>query len=488
MRLTLLIVLIAAAVGLVAAAPASAASAFTIRGAGWGHGVGMSQYGAAGYAKHGWTHEQILTHYFTGTQIGTVPAATVVRVLLQSPQKATFSGADAAGDQKLDPTARYSVRTISGGRVELLDSSGASVTTSDAPLKVSNADDKPILLAGGSVNGLSNGRYRGSFEFRPGTLGEILAVNVVGLEQYVAGVIGNEAIPSWPIEALEAQAVASRSYGVATSRNGKGGWDLYPDTRSQVYKGIAGENPNTTKATTLTAGQIVTYAGKPATTFFFSTSGGETESIENAFVGSAPLPYLKGVDDPYDDESPYHRWGPIVMSRSAAGAKLGSLVKGSFKRIKVLQRGVSPRIVRAQVIGTGGATDVTGATLRSKFGLRDSWMTFNSATAEVQPPSEQPAPTPATPTTPAPASGGASAGGAAAGARAARVTRSRVVGAAYPARPGTDVVLQRRVHGTWVRAASTHLGTTRRYKVYLPGPGRYRVVIGGLPGPTVRSR
>jgi stage II sporulation protein D len=124
------------------------------------------------------------------------------------------------------------------------------------------------------------------------------------------------------------------------------------------------------------------------------------------------------------------------------------------------------------VVGTGGRTEVTGSQLRSRFGLRDTWMTFNSATADVEPPAEPPAPA-----TPAPSTGGAT---------AARAQRARVVGSAYPARPGTTVVLERRVGPRWARAGATHLGSTRRYKVTLPGPGRYRIVVGDLPGPTVR--
>lgn len=478
MRRTLLCLL----AGLVLAAPASAASTFTIRGAGFGHGVGMSQYGAAGMAKQGWSHERILAHYFSGTQLGTAPADTVIRVLMQSPRTATFTGATNAGTEKLDPARRYQVRAAAGGRVELLGAAGKPVAAFDAPLRVTNAADDPITLVGTAGNGVRDGAYRGWFEFRPGALGEVLAINALGLEQYVAGVIANEAIPSWPADALEAQAVAARTYAIATGRGAKNGWDQYPDTRSQMYRGAGSEQPSTNKAVNGTAGQIVTYAGKPATTFFFSTSGGRTESVENGFPGAQPQPYLVSVDDPYDDLSPYHRWGPIKMSRAAAGGRLGRLVKGSFKGIKVLRRGGSPRIVRAAVVGSGGRTEVTGADLRRVFGLRDTWMTFNSATADVETPAQQP--DPVTPATPAPAPSGSGTGGATAAGHA----RSRVVGSAYPARPGTAVALQRRAGGRWVPAGATRLGATRRYKVSLPGPGIYRVVIGGLPGPTVRAR
>lgn len=274
--------------GAFAAVPAGAASALTIRGAGFGHGVGMSQYGAAGFAEHGYTHAQILAHYFPGTEIGRVGTDTVVRVLLASPQTATFTGATNAGTVKLDPDQRYGARSASSGRVDLLDARGRVMATFDAPLRATNRADGPVTLLGTAGNGVRDGAYRGWLEFRPGAMGEVLAVNAVGLEQYVAGVIANEAIPSWPLEALESQAVASRGYALTTLRTEERGWDLYPDTRSQVYRGVTGENPNTNRAVNATAGEVVTYGGQPITTFYFSTSGGETENIENVWAGSPP--------------------------------------------------------------------------------------------------------------------------------------------------------------------------------------------------------
>jgi len=475
--------LLAVAATLAAAAPAGAAATLTINGAGFGHGIGMSQYGAAGMAKQGWDHPRILAHYFQGTEIGQAPADTVVRVLLQSPQTARFTNATHAGTKELDPARTYGAKA-SGDQVALLSDRGRTLARFKAPLRVTNAADEPIKLLGTAGNGVPDGTYRGWFEFRPGSMGEVLAINAVGLEQYVAGVIANEAIPSWPAAALRAQAVAARGYAITTSRGGEKGWDQYPDTRSQVYRGVVGEHPNTNKAVNATAGQVVTYKGKPITSYFFSTSGGHTENVENVWPGAEPQPYLRGVPDPYDDLSPYHRWGPIRMSRAAATSKLGSLVKGRLKGIRVTKRGASPRVLRAVVVGTGGTTTVTGDQLRSRFGLRDTWMSFNAATAEVEVPAETDAPAPAEDE--APAGGGSSAGGATI-ARAG-LRGPRVVGSAYPAAPGTPVVLQRRTGDRWTRVGQTRLGTTRRYKIGLPGPGRYRVVVGDAPGPIVRLR
>lgn len=473
------IALLSCAAALALAAPAGAASTLTIKGAGFGHGIGMSQYGAAGMAKEGWSHEKILAHFFQGTEIGQAPDDTVVRVLLQSPQTARFSGATNAGTKKLDPAKTYGA-TAAGEQVKLLGDGGRTLATFNAPLRVTNAADEPVKLLGTAGNGVPNGTYRGWFEFRPGSMGELLAINAVGLEQYVAGVIANEAIPSWPMAALEAQAVAARGYAITTSRGGESGWDQYPDTRSQVYRGVAGENPNTNKAVNATAGQVVTFEGDPITSYFFSTSGGKTENVENVWPGAEPRPYLTSVDDPYDGISPYHRWGPIRMSMDQASAKLGSLVKGRLKGIRVTKRGASPRVVKAVVVGSAGNTTVTGDQLKARFGLRDTWMTFNGATAEVE--------TPAQPEDEQKGGSGSGAGSGG-GATAARsgIAGPRVVGSSYPAKPGTEVVLQRREGKRWQRVGATRLGTTRRYKLALPGPGRYRIVVGDAPGPIVRA-
>src|SRR5204863_5253181 len=98
-----------------------------------------------------------------------------------------------------------------------------------------------------------------------------------------------------------------------------------------------------------------------------SSSGGYTENVENVFTNSDPQPWLKGVADPYDSVSPYHRWGPYTFSTSGLDRKLGSYVHGRFRGLDVLERGVSPRIVRARVRGSSGNVRVTGPQLRNRL-------------------------------------------------------------------------------------------------------------------------
>jgi SpoIID/LytB domain protein len=270
----------------IAAGPATAqATELVVQGAGWGHGVGMSQEGARGFAEHGYSYEQILAHYYSGTVLGQAPASARVRVLI--------------------------------------------------------------------------GRH----------------VHGMPLETYVRGVVSAEMPSSWPAAALEAQAVAVRTYAL-TAHAGGSRFDVYADTRSQVYRGAAAYTPATDAAVAATAGQIVTYEGAPAITYFFASSGGRTENVENAFPGASPQPWLRGVRDPYE-HGPLHSW-TVALSYAAASARLRGLVRGRFEGIEVLTRGYSPRILTANVLGSAGRTLVSGAELAGRLGLYGTWAYFGA--------------------------------------------------------------------------------------------------------------
>lgn len=341
----------------VTAAVARAACDLDIRGAGDGHGIGMSQYGAEGYALHGAPYAAILAHYYQGTALGLTSPTRTVRVLLAD-GAASFTGATAAAGTPLRAGATYGVTAASGGRVALRTSAGRVLATAPAPLTVTGP--APLDVPG-------HGTYRGTLRFSPDGHGRVLTVNAVGLDDYVRGVVAAEMPSSWPVAALEAQAVAARTYAITTEL-GASAYDLYDDTRSQVYGGVGAETPATDAAVAATSGQIVTYDGRPAVTYFFASSGGHTESIQNVWPGSTPEPWLVGVPDPYDGVTgnPYHSWSS-TMTLTSAQARLSGLVRGRLIGIAVTGRGVSPRVVAAQVVGTGGRVTVTGAELAQRF-------------------------------------------------------------------------------------------------------------------------
>lgn len=367
---TLAAVTALAAIG--GAVPASAdAAGWIVRGAGFGHGIGMSQYGAYGMAQEGWSYKRILRHYYKGTSLGKAPSRPV-RVLLQaSDPYVRFRGATRANRRlRLSPGVTHVVRRVGGGRLALFGRGGKRLGTFSR-LQVTRGG-APIKLMGPAINGVNGGRYRGAFSLHPGSTGGVTAVNALPIDDYVQGVVAGEMPSSWDHDALRAQAVAARTYALTTRKTGEI-FDQYPDTRSQVYLGVSGETAPTNRAVRRSAGDVLTHDGEPATTFYFSTSGGRTENIENSFVGAPPQPWLKSVKDPYDSISPKHRW-TVRMSNRLMGARLGA--PGRLRRIKVLDRGVSPRIVRARIVGTNGSTVLTGPEIRARLGLDDTWARF----------------------------------------------------------------------------------------------------------------
>jgi stage II sporulation protein D len=347
------------------APPANAAVSWVVHGRGFGHGVGMSAYGAYGFAKHGKDYRFILGHYYRGTTLGNLTGTRVVRVLLDiSPGDVGFSRATSACGVALDPARSYQAHS-SGNAIVLRSSGGKRLATCGRKLRA--AGNGTIEIAGA-------GAFRGALETVPteSDPGSLNVVNALALEQYVKGVMPNEVPPSWPVEELKAQSVAVRSIAI-TGDVGGNGFDLYSDTRSQVYEGLESEYPQTNAAVDATRGQVVMYGGEIAQTFYSACSGGHTESVVNVF--GTHIPYLVGVPDPYDYYCPLHKW-TLKFSGPEISERLGGYLEGRLKQVVVTKRGVSPRIITAKLIGTGGVSTVTGSQLEVALGGYDTWMTF----------------------------------------------------------------------------------------------------------------
>jgi len=351
------------ACALPAAAPA--AGTWVVHGAGYGHGVGMGAYGAYGFGKHGYGYRQILRHYFTGIRIGEVAARSrQVRVLLSvSPGDIRFSGARRACGRSLDPARTYAAHR-NGVSVRLLTGSGRLLARCGGRLQ---AGGRPIVR----VEGL--GAYRGALEVVPtaSAAGSLNAVNRVDVESYARGSVPGEVPPEWPMATLKAFAVAVRSIALSTDVEGNG-FELYADTRTQIYGGVGLESPRIDRAVRATRGRVATYRGDVAQTVYSSSSGGRTES---GFLGAPEIPYLRSVPDPYDRYSPQHRWS-FRFSQAEMEARLRSHLRGRLRAIRVTKRGDSPRIDYARLIGTSGATTIRGDVLAAALGLYDRWAYF----------------------------------------------------------------------------------------------------------------
>lgn len=348
---------------------------FTFRfpGRGFGHGVGMSQYGAYGMALDGKSAEDIITTYYRGTTISELPTTTV-RVLLvggaprarvSSSDELTVGGGDGDGSQTLPGDTELFVRHAGGGRIVVARADGRTVAERKGSLVLTPKD-------GGTIS-LNGTRYRGSLQVTQ--LGSsVRVINVIDLEDYLLGVVPREMPASWGDRApavLEAQAITARSYAIATKKAGP--FDMYADERSQVYGGAGGEDSRTSAAVRATAGKVATYQGKVATTYFFSTSGGRTENSENVF--SNPVPYLVSINDAtYDRISPRHLWRGEDIQRFT-DTRLGQLLGTKpVLSMKIIKRSASPRALRVRITTrSGGVKIMTGPEVRRALGLRSHW-------------------------------------------------------------------------------------------------------------------
>jgi stage II sporulation protein D len=313
-RLRLGVALVLAVAVCATAGTARAATAMIVTGHGWGHGVGMSQWGAYGYALHGWKYRRILEHYYPGTKVGHVPEAHVRVLLTQGASSVTVGCAtplvvtDGRRLTRKLPAGTYGV----GSRLVFpVRKHGAGFSFGHfALLKCARA---PLTFDGREYHGTLALRNQG---------GAISVVNGVALDTYLRGVVPAESPSHWPTAALQAQAVAARSYAISELRPDSW-YDLLPTTADQVYSGVRAENPRTDHAVYSTLGEVLTYGGQVARTYYSSSSGGRTESVQDAWSGAAPIPYLRSVPDPYDSYSPHHDWGPYELSGNGLASKLG---------------------------------------------------------------------------------------------------------------------------------------------------------------------
>jgi stage II sporulation protein D len=434
---------------LAAPVAADAATRWVVKGGGWGHGLGMSQYGAYGQALDGRGYRKIVHHYYRDTELG--QASGRVRVLLQaSVGSSTFGGANRVGSHRIKPGRNYIVRR-SGGSIVVKTPRGKRVARSSGVLRVTGPE--------GLVTVAGKGSYRDAIEYRPGLSGGVTAVNRVELENYIKGVVPLESPASWPIEALKAQAVAARSYALGTG----GGpiFDHYDTTASQVYGGYSAEQARTNRAVAKTRGEVLRHRGKVIVAYFHSTSGGHTEDNENIFTGSTPLPYIRGVRDPWDKTSPYHRWR-VSYSARRLGSALGV---GRLRSVRINSRGASPRILYATFRGSSGRNRLHGYNgIRARLGLRDAPSTFKKITSR-----------------------GSTASAAVAGLSATARSRD-IVGAVSPGEAGDRITVELRTPGGWDQVASGRLRRSGKYRVALEDGGVYRVIAAGDAGPAVRVR
>lgn len=336
--------------GLIVPAAASAGTVFLLDGRGWGHGVGMSQWGAEGYARHGYDYQRILAHYYPQTHIG-IEQPRLVRILLARGQQSVRVGSSApfvvvdARGRKLHLPARA---VVVDKRIVLQHRKLA------APLHFEpGAQPLQVNLVG----------YRGDVVLKSKPDG-LMSINLLPLDRYLRGVVPWEAPSGWHLATYEAQAVAARSYALATMHTGED-FDAFPDQRSQEYGGIPAERPQTNLAIGATAGRVLVWRDRVIPAYYFSSSGGRTSSVHDAWPHAQQVPYLVSVSDPYDYISPHHVWPTQVLSATRVASALGV---SAVRDAEVLQNS-SGRARAVRVLTDRGWRIFAAAAIRERFDL-----------------------------------------------------------------------------------------------------------------------
>jgi stage II sporulation protein D len=331
-------------------APHGSGALFLISGRGWGHGVGMGQWGAEGYALHGYSYEDILAAYYPGTALSQTTARRI-RVLLTD------------GMRSLTVSSDQPITVVDGDREKHTLPVGSTTLTTALPYPA------PLKLSPSRGSTLTLGRaYRGQLLI---TLvnGRLRAINVVNVQQYLYGVVPVEMPSGWLPDALDAQAVACRSYALAGRKPGAA-YDV--SVWGQSYLGVAAETPQADAAVNATKGQVLTYGGNVATTVYSSSTGGWSESATDAWGGGAP--YLVSVKDPYDTISPYHTWGPLPVTGKDLAAALG--LRGRPLDATVTRNG-SRRVAQLHLTllahGSQADATLTGNAVAAALSLRSAW-------------------------------------------------------------------------------------------------------------------
>ena len=239
-------------------------------------------------------------------------------------------------------------------------SAGIPDTVRGNPLVVAATDDGTVTFAGN--------RYRGAFELR--AQGGVRVVNELDVEQYLRG-MGEVTDPRWPAAALQAQAIAARTYAFRTMASAG---EVCPTQRCQVYIGVRAEYGAMDDAVAATRGKVVTYEkGKLAVTFYSASGGGTIATPQEAFGGSGDFPYLKSGTYPTGD---LKSW-VVTMPIDEIGRRVG--YRGNASRVEVVRVGPSGRATQVTVSGDGTDLTIDGPRFDAALGLRSTLFTLEQS-------------------------------------------------------------------------------------------------------------
>lgn len=355
-----------------------AGGSITVTGHGFGHGHGLSQYGAQGAALAGLSAAQILAFYYPGTSARQMGGRVSVGITNPTGITQVESRPGLVARSASGPAASYTLSAIRphAQRWRLQTTpSGAELDYQISPTRPWRAikrvtGDLEFYAGGAPITlDLPSGpmAYRGTLRQTAGQ-----TVNLLAVDSYVRGVVAREMPSSWSAAALQSQAVAARSYvAYVKSHPTSKPYQICDTTSCQVYGGVAAETPATNAAVAATAGQVLDYAGTPAVTQYSSSDGGWT--------AAGTVPYQVAQADPYDGwtGNGQHTWTATVTTAAIAAAWPAI---GTPTSVDVLTRDGNGdwggRVFTVQIAGATGSVTVSGAAFRSALNLKSDWFTL----------------------------------------------------------------------------------------------------------------
>jgi SpoIID/LytB domain protein len=362
--------------------PITPSSTIEVDGHGYGHGRGMSQYGSEGAARAGLTAAQIMDFYYPGTTAGQRTGQVRVWITADRDNNTVVVSRHGLKVRDLVTKKKTTLPDKRASRWRLAPGAGTKTVVSffkhrwvrwrtlkgDAEF---SAGGQPITL----VVGKAKVAYRGALASRSPKPGKPKrrTVNRLPLDSYLKGVVPRETFPSWHPAALEAQAIAARTYAAFEMQQPLSGiYQICDTTACQVYGGFGAEYATTNAAVEATAGQVrLDAAGQPAFTQFSSSNGGWTQA------GSEP--YLVAQPDPYDGwpGNPNTNW---TLPLTAGNVEKSFPAIGTLTAIAVDSRDGNGdwggRVVQMTLTGTAGSVQTTGEDFRIRVGLKSSWFTM----------------------------------------------------------------------------------------------------------------
>ena len=399
--------LLALVVQVVAVPPATAAEVsvpdgsggFDVGGRGFGHGRGMSQWGAQGGALQGRTAAQVLAFYYPGSNLDELPHGPVrVRLSDDSDLVVRANASLRLTDQATGVAISWSglgtsarVARASDGFLRIQYRSGAAWVDARNPAWPSNRVSGPVVLTGlptywVSLPGGIEREYRGGITVHRTTAG-IDVVNALDMEQYLYGVVPREA-PSWfAPAALQAQAVAARSYAWSNCSGGNARYDVLDTTSCQVYGGKAlissgvltsQETPQATAAVDATRHRVLRRSGAVVRAEFSSSNGGWT-------VANGPWPAQQDPWDGADSRNTNHTWTARV---SGAQVQRAWPAVGTLRSVDVLSRdgngATGGRLLSLRITGSSGSVTASGQQVRDRLGLKSTLVAFGGGAVAGQ--------------------------------------------------------------------------------------------------------